>query len=67
MQAYKEFLILSSRPNKKETKNVQHHLYGFISAKKHFSTGEWLEKAKIQINRCLKNKKIPLWPLNFLH
>ena len=60
MQAYKEFLILSSRPNKKETKNVQHHLYGFISAKKHFSTGEWLEKAKIQINRCLKNKKIPI-------
>ncbi len=60
MQAYKEFLILSSRPNKKETKNVQHHLYGFISAKKHFSTGEWLESAKIKINKCLKNKKIPI-------
>ena len=60
MQAYKEFLILSSRPNKKETKDIKHHLYGCISVKKYFSTGEWLEMAKIKINKILKNKKIPI-------
>ena len=30
MQMYKEFSILSSRPNKKEMKQAQHHLYGLI-------------------------------------
>lgn len=60
MQTYKEFLILSSRPNKKEKKNIKHHLYGFISVKKYFSTGEWLKLAKAQINKCSKSKKTPI-------
>ena len=38
MQVYKEFSILSSRPNNNEVKKAKHHLYGFISAKKYFST-----------------------------
>ena len=42
MQIYKEFTILSSRPSKKETKQVKHYLYGLISVKKHFSAGDWL-------------------------
>ena len=45
MQIYKEFFILSSRPNKLEIK-VKHHLYGIISVKKHFSVGDWFKEAK---------------------
>ena len=46
MQVYKEFSVLSSRPTKKETKIVKHHLYGVISVKKNFSAGDWLKEIK---------------------
>jgi len=60
MQVYKEFSILSSRPNKREYKNVKHHLYGIVSVKEYFSAGDWLKKAKNKINTCLKKNKIPI-------
>jgi tRNA dimethylallyltransferase len=60
MQVYKEFSILSSRPSTTDLKKVKHHLYGFQSAKKHFSTGAWLKLVKKQINQCLKDKKVPI-------
>ena len=60
MQVYKEFSVLSSRPTKKEQNNIKHHLYGFVSVKKHFSAGDWLKLAKIKINKCHKNKKMPI-------
>ena len=60
MQIYKEFTILSSRPNKSELKKAKHHLYGLISVKKYFSDGDWLKEAKKKIKLCLKNKKLPI-------
>ena len=39
MQVYSEIKILSARPE--DYKNIKHHLYGFVSVKKNFSTGEW--------------------------
>ena len=60
MQIYKEFSILSSRPNKLEIKKVKHHLYGTISVKKHFSAGDWLKEAKKKMNICFKMKKTPI-------
>jgi len=60
MQVYKEFSILSSRPKDLELKKVKHHLYGIISVKDHFSAGDWLKKTKIIVERCLKNKKVPI-------
>ena len=60
MQIYKEFTILSSRPNKSELKKTKHHLYGLISVKKYFSAGDWLKEAKKKIKLCLKNKKLPI-------
>ena len=60
MQIYKEFTILSSRPNKSELKKAKHHLYGLISVKKYFSAGDWLKEAKKKIKLCLKNKKLPI-------
>ena len=60
MQIYKEFTILSSRPNKSELRKAKHHLYGLISVKKYFSAGDWLKEAKKKIKFCLKNKKLPI-------
>ena len=60
MQVYKELSVLSSRPSNLDLKKIKHHLYGFQSVKKHFSTGAWLELVKKQVNLCLKNKKTPI-------
>ena len=60
MQVFKEFSVLSSRPTLIQTKKVKHHLYGFISVKKHFSAGDWLKQAKKKIDGCIKRKKIPI-------
>ncbi len=60
MQIYKEFRILSSRPNNSEIRKAKHHLYGLISVKKYFSAGDWLKEAKKKIKLCLKNKKLPI-------
>ncbi len=46
MQIFKEFNILSSRPNSIQTNKIKHHLYGIISVKKHFSAGDWLKQAR---------------------
>ena len=46
MQVFKEFTVLSSRPDSSQIGNVKHHLYGIISVKKHFSAGDWLKQAK---------------------
>ena len=60
MQVFKEFNILSSRPNSIQTKIIKHHLYGIISAKKRFSAGDWFKQAKKKINICLKKNKVPI-------
>ena len=60
MQVYKQFSILSSRPSKQQLKKAKHHLYGFLSVEKHFSTGHWLKLLIKKINNILKNKKIPI-------
>ena len=60
MQVYKEFSILSSRPSKNNLKKAKHHLYGFLSVKDYFSTGQWLKLVKKQIDDCFYRKKIPM-------
>ena len=60
MQVYKELRILTARPIKKEHKKIKHHLYGFQSVKKKFSTGEWLKLVIKNISTIKKRKKIPI-------
>ena len=60
MQVYKELKILTARPNNKDFKKINHHLYGFQSAKKKFSTGTWLKLAIEKINKIKKKNKIPI-------
>ena len=60
MQVYKELKILTARPNKKEYLKIKHHLYGFQSVKKNFSTGKWLKLVTEKIAIIKKRKKIPI-------
>ena len=46
MQIFKEFSILSSRPNSTEIKKVKHHLYGIISVKEIFFSRRLVEDRK---------------------
>ncbi len=60
MQVYKEIKILSARPDQKDIKKIKHHLYGFQSVKKNFSTGEWLKLVKQKISDVKKRNKTPI-------
>jgi len=61
MQIYKEISILTSRPSEEDTKTVKHHLYGFNSVKKKFSTGAWLKMALKKIEQLWNEDKIPIF------
>ena len=37
MQVYKQLKILTARPTIKDTKEIKHHLYGFVNVTKNFS------------------------------
>ena len=60
MQVYKELKILSARPLPKNYKNIKHHLYGFKSVKKNFSSGDWLKLVNKKILDIKKRKKTPI-------
>jgi len=60
MQVYKEISILTSKPNIKYTKIVKHHLYGFRSVKKKFSTGHWLKIVIKKIEEQWKSGRTPI-------
>ena len=60
MQVYRQLKILTARPNKKEKKNIKHHMYGTVDLNKKFSTGQWLKVVIKKIKEIKKRKKIPI-------
>ena len=60
MQIYKEISILTSKPNSQHTKIIKHHLYGFRSVRKNFSTGHWLKMAIKKIEEQWENERVPI-------
>ena len=60
MQVYKELKILSARPSLKDYQNIKHHLYGFQSVKKDFSTGDWLKLTNKKILDLRQRKKVAI-------
>tara|TARA_B100001123_G_scaffold426356_1_gene540393 strand:- start:612 stop:1535 length:924 start_codon:yes stop_codon:yes gene_type:complete len=60
MQIYKEISVLTSRPNSEDTKSIKHHLYGFNSVKKNFSTGHWLKMSIKKIKEQWKRDRTPI-------
>ncbi|MDC0078603.1 tRNA (adenosine(37)-N6)-dimethylallyltransferase MiaA [Candidatus Pelagibacter sp.] len=61
MQVYKELKVLSARPLPRNYQKIRHHLYGFHSVKKNFSTGDWLKLAVKKIKEVRNRKKIPIF------
>lgn len=45
MQVYRDLRILTARPGEADEASVEHHLYGFVEAKRAFSAGKWLTHA----------------------
>jgi len=60
MQIYKEVSILTSKPDSQDTKIIRHHLYGFNSVKKKFSTGHWLKMVIEKIEELWDRGKTPI-------
>jgi tRNA dimethylallyltransferase len=60
MQVYKEISILTSNPNSQDIKAIKHHLYGFNSVKKKFSTGHWLKLVVKKIEEQWENERMPI-------
>ena len=60
MQVYKEISILTSKPKLQDTKIIRHHLYGFNSVKKKFSTGLWLKMVIEKIEGLWESGKTPI-------
>ncbi len=60
MQVYKELRILTARPKQKDYQNIRHHLYGFLSVTKNFSTGQWLKLCQKKIKEIQSRNKIPI-------
>ena len=60
MQVYRELKILSARPLLKDYKNIKHHLYGFQSVKKNFSSGDWLKLVNKKILDIKKRNMTPI-------
>jgi len=60
MQVYKEVSILTSKPKLKDRKIIKHHLYGFVSVRKKFSTGLWLKLVIKKIRQQWKRGKVPI-------
>lgn len=61
MQVFKEIKILNARPFINDQKKIIHHLYGIISVKKNFSTGEWLKIVKKKITTIKRKNKIVIF------
>jgi len=60
MQIYKEISILTSKPNTQDRKTVKHHLYGFNSVRKKFSTGHWLKMVIKKIEEQWEEGSTPI-------
>ena len=58
MQVYKELKILTARPT--NSNKIKYHLYGFLSVKKKFSTGDWLKLTLAKIKQIKAKGKIPI-------
>ena len=60
LQVYQQLRILSSRPSCQDEKLIDHRLYGIIDGKENCTVAKWLNLAKIEVENCWGEKKIPI-------
>lgn len=60
MQIYKEFNILSAKPEKEKLSLVKHHLIDFLSVSEEFSVSKFISLSEKYINEIYSQGKIPI-------
>ena len=60
LQVYQQLRILSSRPSSQDEKLIDHRLYGIIDGNENCTVAKWLKLAKIEVETCWKEKRIPI-------
>ena len=60
LQVYQQLRILSSRPSSQDEKLIDHRLYGIIDGNENCTVAKWLNLAKIEVENCWSEKKIPI-------
>ena len=60
MQIYKEFNILSAKPEKEKLSLVKHHLIDFLSVSEEFSVSKFISLSEKYINEIHSQGKIPI-------
>lgn len=59
-QLYQDFPIISAQPSAEEKELCPHKLFGYLKTEETSSAGEWLEKAKKEIELAWNNQQIPV-------
>ena len=60
LQVYSDLRILSARPTDEEIGDLPHHLFGHVSGKVRYSTGQWLREVESLIIDILARNKTPV-------
>ena len=60
LQVYEDLQVLSARPNLSEMAGIPHHLFGHVSGKIRYSTGQWLREVEPIIIDCLARDIAPI-------
>ena len=59
-QVYMEIPIITAQPVDKDLQNIEHNLYGYVSAKEHYSVAQWLKDVEVCINSAVNRNKMPV-------
>jgi len=60
MQVYKNLEILTARPNKKEMKNIDHYLYGYVNCMERYNVEKWCNDAAEIIHKTFQRNLTPI-------
>jgi tRNA dimethylallyltransferase len=60
MQVYDTLRVLTARPADDDMKDVEHHLYGHVSAGQTYSTGLWLKDISRLLLRLKDKRRMPV-------
>ena len=60
MQVYRELPILSARPTPAEEAEIEHRLFGLVSAYEHFSVARWLDMARSTLAELKQQRRLAI-------
>ena len=60
MQVYENLEILTARPTLSETKNINHHLYGFVDGRERYNVERWCNDATEIIKKTSAKNLTPI-------